>query len=767
VPLKELSNHSSDHGGRLCNRVENSSAEELMKKCTVLSTLLLAAACQTPFDGSSDPGSTAALATPIRVQFENFNEGGEGVGYHDLDASNNGGQLRAADGVDIEKRANPDGYNIGWVQQSEWLKFNVSIASAGDYDLNVALTSGQDANMTFTVDVDNGAQSFNFNVGAGQGYDAAYQSLRAGALRLSAGDHTLKITVANGSWGTNLDYFELVQTATPVAPVRVQAEDFDQGGEGVGYHDLDATNNGGLYRTSEGVDIEQRGNPDGYNVGWVQLDEWLKYTVKVPAEKNYDLNVRLSSDTSSMAFTIDVDNGAKTLNFEVPAGQGYDTFVTLTAGQLQLTAGEHVLKFTVIRGNYAVNLDYVELVEAAVTPPPPPPETTGELFYVGPNGNDNNPGTQASPWRSLQKAISTLNGGQTALVANGTYTGFFTEGRNGQAGKPIILQAVEQGGAKVDVPVGGQGASLKKSSYISIIGFDFSYRAGDLTDAQRRSGDQYENGILMENAHHMVIRNNTVRDFPGGGIGAVRSDYLLFEGNTLAGNAFWSGYASSAISTYQSVDFDSNPGYHIVIRGNYAYNNENKVPFSKAGSNQITDGNCIILDDHRNTQSFLPGPRQPPYKASTLVENNVCAGNGGRGVHVFSSDNVMARNNTLYYNNKTSAIEGELTAGDANNVQFLNNIVYTGRRGSGTGNISNVTFERNLYFGTDNLPNKSGSDITGQNPSLVNPVVGGNVNGFALNAGSPAIGRASQAPATDFSGAARDGSPDLGAWERR
>jgi hypothetical protein len=41
-------------------------------------------------------------------------------------------------------------------------------------------------------------------------------------------------------------------------PGTVQAEDFNNGGENVAYHDLDAANNGNTYRTSEGVDISEQ-----------------------------------------------------------------------------------------------------------------------------------------------------------------------------------------------------------------------------------------------------------------------------------------------------------------------------------------------------------------------------------------------------------------------------------------------------------------------------------------------------------------------------
>jgi len=42
-------------------------------------------------------------------------------------------------------------------------------------------------------------------------------------------------------------------------------------------------------------------------------------------------------------------------------------------------------------------------------------------YYVSPNGNDSAAGTSASPWRTIQKAASTLQPGQTAIVAAGNY----------------------------------------------------------------------------------------------------------------------------------------------------------------------------------------------------------------------------------------------------------------------------------------------------------------------------------------------------------
>ena len=62
-------------------------------------------------------------------------------------------------------------------------------------------------------------------------------------------------------------------------PGTVQAANFDNGGEGVAYHDTTPGNTGGAYRATD-VDIEPASD-GGYDVGWIAAGEWLNYTVNV------------------------------------------------------------------------------------------------------------------------------------------------------------------------------------------------------------------------------------------------------------------------------------------------------------------------------------------------------------------------------------------------------------------------------------------------------------------------------------------------------
>jgi parallel beta-helix repeat protein len=413
------------------------------------------------------------------------------------------------------------------------------------------------------------------------------------------------------------------------------------------------------------------------------------------------------------------------------------------------------------------------------TPPPAPPPPTGQTFYIAPSGNDTNPGNEAKPWQTLQHAADTLKPGETVLVKSGTYTGGCLRIKtSGLPDQPITFKAYPGQTPRLETDNNyGCYAVLVVASYIEFNGFEvaFTYNTGDpkgwMGNGIGVSG--YEAPEKL--AHHVRIVNNKVHDFPGGGIETIWADYITFEGNVSYGNAFWSTYQNSAMSLYQNVNFDQASGVHNVIRGNIAYRNENKVP-NTANPSTITDGNCIIVDDSRKTQNWTNQPNQPhqsePYTGLTLIENNVCFDNGGRGVHVYSSDNVLARNNTLFKNERTPNIDnGELTAIDASDVHFVNNIVYarSDKPANGTFNATNIVFERNLYFNTTNIPNKADNDLSVADPQFVQPSTDPALANFRLKSSSPALDAAltSQMPALDLEGHTRpQGSgPDLGAYE--
>ncbi|WP_298545561.1 carbohydrate-binding protein [uncultured Aquimarina sp.] len=90
---------------------------------------------QTTFNNNGENWIIKDLSS---IEAENFDDGGEGISYSDIDIENIGKQYRETS-VDIE--ANSNGFHIGWVNDSEWLEYSVDVEKDGSYDFIVNLAS--------------------------------------------------------------------------------------------------------------------------------------------------------------------------------------------------------------------------------------------------------------------------------------------------------------------------------------------------------------------------------------------------------------------------------------------------------------------------------------------------------------------------------------------------------------------------------------------------------------------------------------------------
>ena len=114
-------------------------------------------------------------------------------------------------------------------------------------------------------------------------------------------------------------------------------------GEGVGFHDSDANNEGGAYR-ADGVDLGASGLGDTpWSIGWTKAGEWTTYAVDVDATGNYDVEVQTASDGPGGRIALDVD-GKRAGAATVPNTGGWSNWRGVSMGRVGLTKGRHTLK---------------------------------------------------------------------------------------------------------------------------------------------------------------------------------------------------------------------------------------------------------------------------------------------------------------------------------------------------------------------------------------------------------------------------------------
>jgi uncharacterized repeat protein (TIGR01451 family) len=152
---------------------------------------------------------------------------------------------------------------------------------------------------------------------------------------------------------------QVMGTPAMVAPGIVQAENFNNGPEGVAYHDTDAGNNGGAYRQTD-VDLAS-GYGTGYCVGWTNAGEWLDYSINVLQAGAYNLETSVAMPGDTARFHVEIDGVDVTGSMAVPNTGGWNTWQTVVKPGIQLTAGRHTMRL-VMETTYAGNFDYFRLV---------------------------------------------------------------------------------------------------------------------------------------------------------------------------------------------------------------------------------------------------------------------------------------------------------------------------------------------------------------------------------------------------------------------
>ena len=136
-------------------------------------------------------------------------------------------------------------------------------------------------------------------------------------------------------------------------PGRIQAEEYDVGGEGVAYHDTSSANHGGAFR-DDGVDIENYG-PDGTpNLGWISDGEWLEYTVDVTSGI-YTLVLEVAgwNGPSDVRLTV---GGVEVATVAVPDTGGFAEWEELVVDCVTVPVrGTLTLRVTAVDGSFNLN----------------------------------------------------------------------------------------------------------------------------------------------------------------------------------------------------------------------------------------------------------------------------------------------------------------------------------------------------------------------------------------------------------------------------
>jgi parallel beta-helix repeat protein len=399
-------------------------------------------------------------------------------------------------------------------------------------------------------------------------------------------------------------------------------------------------------------------------------------------------------------------------------------------------------------------------------------QAAGTTYHVATSGNDNNSGTQSSPFRTLQKAVSAVRPGDTVIVHAGRYAGFGRRNFQGASGSPITIKAAPGEHVILDgyiTPKAGSGGYVIAlggvAAHLIIDGFEIT-NSDPLIDQFRQlplltqsdcdawyprraeiTGPYY--GIRLESdpatSHHLVFKNLEVHHLMGAGWSG-NTDFTQYLNN----HVYDLGYPSSGYGWYTHGDnivwqgnvvHDNNYGFHLY--GNYS---SGPVPLT----NSIIENNLIYQNGTRGKWCHL---------GSQKIKS------GGVGLYLDPGSGNILRNNVIVNNWSGFYI------GDPNN-KVLNNTFYGNSHGglnADSPSATNITVKNNIFYNNRPYHFKGLGLVMSHNLTTDPKFVNADGADFRLQPSSPAINAGTPLPEVpcDIKGNRRPAGSayDIGAYE--
>jgi hypothetical protein len=317
-----------------------------------------------------------------------------------------------------------------------------------------------------------------------------------------------------------------------------------------------------------------------------------------------------------------------------------------------------------------------------------PSSVSAAGYYVSTSGNDADPGTQAQPWRTIQKAADTAAAGDVVTISPGSYSENVTFSKSGTSGSRITFQGASAPAIVSSNPTNTTCLSSQNSCVL---------------------------GIVTINASQIVFKNMEVSGAP--------AKPGIIAGITLSGSNV--EISDNFIhNTYKEGIKISSGSNDSLLRNNIAYAVVSGIYFD--GTNHLIEGNTI-------THSVTRGPDRVFFSASSDPD----------GIRFFGSGTIV-RGNTIkdIYLDETPESDGPhsdcfQTWGNASNMTFEKNYcelenttTYVDpmvkfmmiERLSGYAAVSGIKIINNIFVSKNNVTQWSPIQIGGTTCSTSSPL---------------------------------------------
>jgi len=378
----------------------------------------------------------------------------------------------------------------------------------------------------------------------------------------------------------------------------------------------------------------------------------------------------------------------------------------------------------------------------------PPPGTA--TYFVSTSGNDDNPGTEAAPWRTINKAAHTAVPGSTVNVRGGTYAEMVTVTVSGSAAAGYITFQSYPGetavidGTSVTVGSGAHDVILMENrSYLRWKGFELrNFRTAQV-------GNEINGISIYGTSHHIEILDNKIHH--------IETNVTSQSGGNAHGIVVLGTSSASAIT---DVLIDNNQLYNMRTGSSETLTLNGNVTNFRITNNVVHDTNNIGIDmaGHYGVCST---------DACDVVRNGVVSGNrvynvdsscnpayggtftgcgGGRGaggIYVDGGSGIVIERNMVTHANHGIDLASEHAGKATSSVTVRDNVIIEstsvgigiGGSDDGPGNADNCKITNNTLYKNGTV--MWGADINilhnAHNNTIKNNIIYGNGLGYFIS----------------------------------
>jgi len=276
---------------------------------------------------------------------------------------------------------------------------------------------------------------------------------------------------------------------------------------------------------------------------------------------------------------------------------------------------------------------------------------------------------------------------------------------------------------KISVPSGTLDGMRVSASYWGVQGWEVNNTSGSSSGGSCFTAIPANSSVSI---HHIIFANDIANSCPLNGLSAGNNsaagvDYFAVLGSIAYGAGVQNTFCGSGISVYEPVAFDSAPGTHIYVAGNFSFGNYNL--------SGCFDGNGIIFDTFDGDQTGMA----VSYSQQGVIDNNISVSNGSIGVVVEynnagagpSHSTIYVRGNTTWGNNNSTNQFGTPGCGEIKlfktlTTNVLRNIASTSQAGCyGDASIPTYSYLVDNSDGTSSVNDDVGWSAIGNFTSIV------------------------------------------------